>query len=106
MSRFDVGHDQPAFGRAGRGGREPLAERNRGARAWRCELNDAKALHRGGVVVEPPTQTLIELLGSVDVGHGNDLNLELHIDPPDACVAAWGAFFGGAHGYLLVGGKT
>src|SRR5205085_3154268 len=93
ICRFDVGDDQPSLGRAGRGGRESLAERDRGTRAWGCELDDAKALQRGGVVVEPPTQALIELLGSVNVRHGDDLDLELHVDPPDARVAACGAFF-------------
>ena len=31
-------------------------------------------------LIEPPTQTLVELLGSVDVGHGDDVDLELHVD--------------------------
>src|SRR6516165_2882062 len=66
-----------------------------------CELDNAKALHRGDVAVEPPTQALIEFLGSVDVGHGDDHNLELHVDPPDARVAACVVYVDGAHHYLL-----
>src|SRR6516165_9370722 len=79
---LDVGDDQLPLGRAWRGRREFLAERDRGPRARGCELDDAKPLHRGDVAVEAPTQALIELLGSVDVGHGDDHDLELHVDPP------------------------
>src|SRR6185312_1084725 len=104
VCRFDVGDDQACLGRAGRGGRESLAESDRGPRAWGCELDDAKAVHRGDVVVEPPTQACIEVLGSVNVGDGDDLDLELHVDPRDARIPACGAFFSGAHSYLLVCG--
>jgi hypothetical protein len=45
-----------------------------------CELDDANVLRRGDVVVEPPTQAPIELLGSLDVGHGDDVDLQVHID--------------------------
>ena len=44
------------------------------------ELDDAKAVQRRVVAVEPPAQTLVELLGSVDVGHRDDLDLEVHVD--------------------------
>src|SRR6516162_2667583 len=91
---LDVGDDQLPLGRAWRGRRESLAERDRGPRARGCELDDAKALHRGDVAVEAPTQALIELLGSVDVGHGNDHDLELHVAPPDARVAACVVYVG------------
>src|SRR6516225_7326284 len=67
-----------------------------------CELDDAKALRRGDVAVEAPTQALIEFLGSVDVGHGDDHDLELHVDPPDARVAACVVYVRGAHRYLLI----
>src|SRR6516225_10308595 len=43
---LDVGDDQLPLGRARRGRRESLAERDRGPRARGCELDDAKALHR------------------------------------------------------------
>src|SRR5215813_5535024 len=99
---LDVGDDQLPLGRAWRGRRESLAERDRGPRARGCELDDAKALHRGDVAVEVPTQALIEFLGSVDVGHGDDHDLELHVDPPDARVAACVGYVGGAHRYLLI----
>jgi hypothetical protein len=65
------------------------------------ELDDAKAVQRGDVVVEPPAQALVELLGSVDVGHGDDLDLEVHVDLPDGRVAAGVVYFGGAQGCLL-----
>src|SRR5260370_404379 len=50
------------------------------------ELDDANVLCRGVIRVEPPTQELVELLGSLDVGHGNDVNLEVHGDSRDAGV--------------------
>ena len=31
-------------------------------------------------MVEPPAQALVELLGSVDLGHGDDVDLEVHVD--------------------------
>jgi hypothetical protein len=65
------------------------------------ELDNAKAVKRGDVVVEPPAQALVELLGSVDVGDGDDLDLEVHVDLPDGRVAAGVVYFGGAHGCLL-----
>src|SRR5215472_12698498 len=58
---LDVGDDQFPLGRAWRGRRESLAERDRGPRARGCELDDTKAFHRGDVAVEAPTQALIEL---------------------------------------------
>ena len=35
-------------------------------------MDDAEPLKRGDVAVEPPTEALVELLGSVDIGHGDD----------------------------------
>src|SRR4051812_11502883 len=35
---------------------------------------------RGGIVVEPPTQAFVKLLGVLDVGYWNDVDLELHVD--------------------------
>ena len=70
----------PPLGRARRGRSESLAERDRGGGARGRELADAKAGQRGVVAVEPPAQALIELLGPVDVGHGDDVNLEVHVD--------------------------
>ncbi len=75
MGRDDVGDDQPGHGRAGHGRGEPLAERDRGTGARRGELDDAKAGQWRGVVVETPAQALVELLGPVDVGHREDLDL-------------------------------
>src|SRR5208282_3992615 len=34
--------------------------------------------------VESPTQAFVELLGWLDVGYGNDLDLELHLDSRSA----------------------
>ena len=89
MGGLDVGDDQAASGRAGSGGREPQAERDRGPGAGGRELHDPEAVHRGDVIIEPPTQVIVELLGPVNVGHGNDLHLELHVDLPDVHLAAW-----------------
>src|SRR5260370_10000138 len=44
------------------------------------ELDDANVLCRGVIRVEPPTQELVELLGSLDVGHGDDVDLEVYGD--------------------------
>ena len=99
----DVGDDRPALGRAGRGRRQPSAERDRGGRARGRELDDAKAVQRGHVVVEPPAQPLVKLLGPVDAGHRDDLHLQMHVDRPGGRVAAGAitACFGGAHACLL-----
>ena len=59
---------------------EPQAERDRGRRAWGCELDEAEPVHRRDVIVEPPTQLLVEPLGPVDVSHGDDVVFELHRD--------------------------
>jgi hypothetical protein len=84
MGRFDVGDDQPSLGRAGRGRREPCAERDRSTGARGGELDDAKAVKRGEVVVEPPAQALVELLGSVEVGHGDDPSRRISTFPTAA----------------------
>src|SRR5215472_18449126 len=97
MGRYDVRDDQPCLGRARRGGGESDAERDRGRGARRGELDDAKPVEWGDVVVEPPAQAHVELLGPVDVRHGDDLDLELHVDLPGARVAARAVYFGGAH---------
>jgi hypothetical protein len=68
----------------------------------RGELDDTQAVERGDVVVQSPAQALIELLGSVDVGHGDDHDLEVQVDLPDRPVEAGHAYFGGTHGCLLV----
>ena len=48
------------------------------------ELDYANALCGGNVLVEPPTQELVKLLGSLDVGHGDDVDLEVHGDARQA----------------------
>jgi hypothetical protein len=62
---------------------------------------DANAVKRGDVVVEPPAQALVEPLSSVDVGHGDDVDLEVHVDLPDGRAAAGVVYFGSAHCCLL-----
>ena len=85
MGRFDVGDDQPALGRARRGRGKSLADRDRGqGRDWAMR----RPSQRGDIVVQPPAQALVELLGSVDVGHRDDLNLQVKVDLPDGRVAA------------------
>ena len=85
------------LGRARRGRGESLAERDRGPGARGRELDDAKAVSRGDVVVEPSAQAFVELLGSLDVGHGDDVDLEMYVDLADARVTARVVDFGGAH---------
>src|SRR5215469_12927448 len=80
MGRCDVGDDQRTHGRARRGRSYSLAERDRARGARGRELDDADVLRRGVIGVEPPTQPSVELLGSLDVGHGDDVDLELHVD--------------------------
>jgi hypothetical protein len=63
MGGLDIGDDEPPLGRARRGRREPLAECDRGPRPRGCELDDAKPVERGYVIIEPPTQSLVERLG-------------------------------------------
>jgi hypothetical protein len=48
--------------------------------------DEANVVCRGDIVVEPPTQAFVELLGSLDVGHGKDVDLELHVDSRQAGV--------------------
>src|ERR1700722_17271781 len=84
MGSVDVGNDQCSFGRARRGRCYSPAERDRAPRARGCELNDANALCRSDIRVEPPTQAFVELLGSLNVGYRNDMNLELHFDSRSA----------------------
>src|SRR5262249_51291296 len=45
-------------------------------------------------------EALVEGLGSVDVGHGDYVDLEVHVDVPRGRVVACVAYFGGAHGCL------
>src|SRR5215472_7467126 len=80
MGSCDVGNDQRTDGRARRGRSYSLAERDRARGARGRELDDANVLGRGVIGVEPPTQATVKLLGSFDVGHGNDVDLELHVD--------------------------
>jgi hypothetical protein len=60
--------------------RPPLWVGNRAPRAGGRDLDDANVLCRGVIRIEPPTQELVEVLGSIDVGHGDDVDLELHVD--------------------------
>jgi hypothetical protein len=53
-------------------------------------LDDAEPGEWRGVIVEPPTELLVEALGSVNIGHGDDVDFELHADRAAVC-------FGCAH---------
>ena len=75
MGRDDVGDDECPHGRPRGGRRQSLAERDGTPGARRRELDDANILRRGDVVIEPPAQASVELLGSLDVGHGDDVDL-------------------------------
>ena len=44
---------------------------------WTMRTPSAGGPH---VVVEPPTQASVELLGSLDVGHRDDVHLQAHIN--------------------------
>src|SRR5580704_8209035 len=91
MGRLDVGDDEGGLDPP-RGARwEPQAERNRGRRAWGRELDKAEPLHRRHVVVEPPTQLLVEPFGPIDVSHRDNVVFEIHL-----------GYFGCAHGCLLL----
>jgi hypothetical protein len=75
MSRYDVGYDERTRGGTRSGCGYSLAERDRAPRARRRELDDANAVSWDNVVVAPPTQTPVELLGSLDIGYGDDVDL-------------------------------
>src|SRR3984957_7920126 len=62
MSRFDVGDIQRGRGGARRGRTDSVAQGDRASRAGGCELDNANALCRGDILVEPPTEALVELL--------------------------------------------
>jgi hypothetical protein len=49
-------------------------------RAWRREVHDPKLIVFHEIDVEPPTQLRIKLLRAVDVRHGNDDDLQFHVD--------------------------
>src|SRR6266481_6339621 len=80
MCRTDVGDNQCAHGRTRRRRSHSDAEVNRATRARGRELDDANVLCRGDILVEPPSQALVELLRSFHVGHGDDVDLEVHGD--------------------------
>src|SRR5262245_15031689 len=76
---------------------------NRAQRARRREL-DCAFTSAAEVGIEPPAETLIELLRAVDIRHGDGDHLKLQVDLPDPRVR--GRFLhmgcGGAHGCLLL----
>ena len=102
MGRLDVGDGETGLGRTWRGRCESLPERDRGGRAGGCELDDAEPVERRGVIVEPPTQSLVEPLGSVHVGHWDDVDFELHADTANVRLAGDAGYFGRAHRCLLL----
>src|SRR6185436_2103211 len=65
-----------ALGRAGRHVRQPGAELDRCRRTRRRELDDPVVLPEREVGVEPPAETLVERLRAIDVGDGEERDLE------------------------------
>jgi hypothetical protein len=80
MGRDNIGDDKGSESRAGGGRRQPGAKRDRTPGAGRRELDDPNVFRWRHILVESPTQASIELLGSLDVGHGDDIDLQFHID--------------------------
>jgi hypothetical protein len=75
-----VGDDQvEALGRARRSGCDLRAKLNRAPRAGRCELNDAEAVIKGEVGVEPPAEFGVERLRAVNISDRDDDHLELRV---------------------------
>ena len=66
--------------RPGLGRGDARAEDDRAWRARRRELDDPEVLADDDVGVEPPPQAHVETLGSINVGHGDDDDLQLHVD--------------------------
>src|SRR5271155_3283982 len=83
VGRFDFGDGQTPHGRARRGRRDSRAERDGAGRSRRGELDEANVVTRGDVIVESPSQPFVELLGSFDVGYGDDVDLKVHVDQVD-----------------------
>jgi len=46
----------------------------------RCHLHQTPVVAVGEISIQPPAQPFVELLGSIDVGHRDDDDLELLID--------------------------
>ena len=74
-----IDDEERSLNRSRRGGREPLAEHDGARRAGRCHLHEPPVVAAGEIGVQPPTQALVEALGAIDVGHGNDDDLELQV---------------------------
>lgn len=67
MCRLDVRDYKGSHGRTSGRSRYSAAEGDRASRARRSKLDDANILCRGDILIEPPAQLLIELLGSLDI---------------------------------------
>ena len=78
--RLDVEDDEvQALNRARHGRRDSVAEDDRGLRAGRRQLHDPEVLTGDEVGIQPPAQLLVEVLGPIDVGDGQNDDLELHV---------------------------
>jgi hypothetical protein len=80
MGCFDVGDDQPPTAEPGAAAVIPLPNVTEHPEPGGREPDDSNVVCRGDIVVEPPTQALVELPGSLDVGHGDDVDLEFHFE--------------------------
>jgi hypothetical protein len=101
--RLDVGDDQiQPPGRAGRGGGQVRPELDRAPGTSRCELDQAEPLTVDDVGVEPPAETSVERLGTVDIRDGDDHHLEPQVDGlTRGCVTRrFAAALDAAHGDL------
>ena len=80
---LDVGLDEDqAVSRARDPRRDALAEDDRARRAGRRHLHDPKVVPGNKVGIQPPAHHLIEALGPIDVGNGQDNDLEFHVHAP------------------------
>ncbi len=61
----------------------------------RCQLHNAGVIAGGEVGVRPPTQAQVEAPGAIHVGHGEDDDLELHLDRPGAWPLGCGSLYTG-----------
>jgi hypothetical protein len=90
---LDVGDDKiKSLRGARRCRRDVLAEDDGGRRARRRKLDHTPVL-AGKVGIEPPAEAGIKRLGAIDVGDGDDDDLELHVDGARLCDRIAGAAF-------------
>src|SRR5256885_741472 len=70
--RLDIGHNEKV--------QRFDTQMYRGRRSRRGQLNGARSVAPDEVGVEPPAELAVEAPGAIDVGNGQDGDLELHVD--------------------------